>query len=62
MSGRTLMWVLRSVAFGLFALFLLGKFVLGDRNPLHLIGAIAMGGACVYSAAAAKATSGSKNP
>jgi hypothetical protein len=58
MNPRNLIGLLRSVAFGLFALFLLGNFVLGDRKPVYLIGAIAMGSMCLYCVAAARTSSG----
>jgi hypothetical protein len=58
MNHRKFMWILRSVVFGLFALFLLGNFVLGDRKPVYLIGAIAMGSMCLYCVAAARTSSG----
>ena len=46
MSGRALMWILRAAAFGLFALYLLARFVFVDPRAIYMVGAIGMGGRC----------------
>ena len=57
MSGRTLMWLIRSVTVGLATLVFLGFYVLGGRDPIAMMGAIGMAATCVYCAVGAKASS-----
>ena len=57
MSGRTLMWILRAAAFGLFALYLLARFVFVDPRAIYMVGAIGMGAMCIYSTVGARASS-----
>ena len=57
MTGRTFMWILRSVAFCFGALYFLGSFILGGGKAVYMIGAIGMGAIAVYSIIAARASS-----
>lgn len=62
MSGRTLMWLVRSVVFGLATLAFLGLYLFGGRNPIAMVGAIGMAVIFfVYCVVGAKASSNDDN-